>query len=86
MKTQFRTADREEMGLGIPGGRSSPEKISAKGGGGGSPAGLFGPGLVAVAYWRCRGSGWSVVWWSREERPRLVAVRVTTQYIYIRLV
>jgi hypothetical protein len=44
--------------------------------------------LVAVAYWRCRGSGWSVVWWSREERPRLVAVRVTThtQYIYIRLV
>jgi len=76
------------MGLGIPGGRSSPAKVSAKGGGGGggSPAGLFGPGLMAVAYWRCRGSGWSVVWWSREERPRLVAVRVTTQYIYIRLV
>jgi hypothetical protein len=40
LKTRFRTADREEKGVGIPGGRSSPAKISAKGGGGGSAAGL----------------------------------------------
>jgi hypothetical protein len=32
-------------------------------------------GVVAVG-------GWSVVWGSQEERPRLVAVRVTLQYIY----
>jgi hypothetical protein len=80
--TRFGTADREEQGMRIPAGRSSPAKASAPigqrrvgsppsrrrqgertrcggdGCGGGSPAGLFGPGgahlWVGGGYWRSR--------------------------------
>jgi hypothetical protein len=75
LKTRFRTADREEKGVEIPGGRCSPLKISAKGGGGS-------PGSVVVAYWRNRRLAAGVPWGSREQRPRLEAVRVPSRYIY----